>query len=185
MKIKGRELSKKQILCLAIYYCFLYYLPGTSFPIFGHLFKKLRYYCCRNIFRYCGKNANIERKAFFASGSELILGDYSGLGICCNIPGNTNIGNYVMMGPYCYILGTNHVFNNLETPMMFQGNSERKQTVIEDNVWIGRNVVMTPGRRIKKGSIIGIGCVLTKDFPEFSIIGGNPSRLIKTRKYAE
>ena len=40
---------------------------------------------------------------------------------------------------------------------------------------------MTPGRRVRKGSIIAAGSVLTKDFPEYSIVGGNPARLIKSR----
>ena len=52
---------------------------------------------------------------------------------------------------------------------------------IEDDVWIGRNVLMTPGRHIAKGSIIAAGCVLTKDFPEYSIIGGNPGKFIRSR----
>ena len=41
---------------------------------------------------------------------------------------------------------------------------------------------MTTGRTVKKGSIIAARCVLTKDFPEYSIVGGNPSKLIRSRK---
>ena len=66
--------------------------------------------------------------------------------------------------------------------MMQQGNTIRKQTIIGDDVWIGRNVTMTPRRIVKEGTIIGACCVLTKDFPEYSIIGGNPSKLIRSRK---
>lgn len=182
MKIYNREIKLKQIICLVIYYSILYYLPGSSFPLLGILFKKLRYQCCRNIFKHCGRNVNIERRAFFASGSELCIGDYSGLGYSCIVPGNIQIGKYVMMGPNCYILGSNHEIADNNIPMMFQGHQERKQTIIEDDVWIGRNVMMTPGRTIRKGSVIGIGCVLTKDFPEYSIVGGNPSKLIRIRK---
>ncbi len=63
-----------------------------------------------------------------------------------------------------------------------QGFSPAKPTVIGSDVWIGRDVLMTPGRRISDGTIIAGGCVLTKDFPEYSIVGGNPSRLIRSRK---
>lgn len=185
MRIKNRDISIKQIICLIIYYGLLYYLPGSTFPVLGKVFKKLRYQCCRRIFKHCGKDVNIERCAFFASGSELCIGDYSGLGYHCNVPGNIIIGNYVMMGPNCYILGNNHSFNDPNTPMMFQQNNERKQTIIEDDIWIGRNVSMTPGRTIRKGSVVGLGCVLTKDFPEYSIVGGNPSVLIKCRREAK
>jgi len=57
----------------------------------------------------------------------------------------------------------------------------RKRTIIEDDVWIGRQVIMSPGRHIKEGTIIAAGTVLSKDFPEYSIVGGNLSRLIKYR----
>lgn len=66
--------------------------------------------------------------------------------------------------------------------MCFQGRVECKTTIIEDDVWIGRDVKMTPGRHIEKGTIIGMGSVLTKDFPEYSIVGGNPAKLIRYRK---
>ena len=55
-------------------------------------------------------------------------------------------------------------------------------TVVGNDVWIGRDVLMMPGRTISDGSIIAGGCVLTKDFPEYSVVGGNPSKLIKSRK---
>ena len=87
-----------------------------------------------------------------------------------------------MMGPNCYILPHNHAFDRTDIPMWRQGVAEKKQTIIEDDVWIGRDVTMTPGRTIKKGSIIAACTVLTKDFPEYSIVGGNPSKLIKSRK---
>jgi acetyltransferase-like isoleucine patch superfamily enzyme len=41
---------------------------------------------------------------------------------------------------------------------------------------------MTPGRHISKGTIIGMGSILTKDFPPYSVVGGNPAKLIKSRK---
>lgn len=143
--------------------------------------RQLRYRCCRNIFKYCGKNVNIERKAHFGSGINIEIGDNSGIGMNASIPGNTKIGRNVMMGPDCFILGHNHAFERVDIPMIDQGFGEARQTIIEDDVWIGRNVLMTPGRVIKHGSIIAAGCVLCKNFPEYSVIGGNPSVLIKKR----
>ena len=86
-----------------------------------------------------------------------------------------------MMGPNCYIFSINHETSRTDIPMRLQGNTAPKYTIIEDDVWIGRNVLMTPGRHIAKGSIIAAGCVLTKDFPEYSIIGGNPGKFIRSR----
>lgn len=125
---------------------------------------------------------NIERKANFGSGRGIVIGDNSGLGVNCCIPSNTIIGSNVMMAPNCFIHANNHKIDRLDIPMIKQGAEEPKQTVIEDDCWIGRNVTMTPGRHISKGTVIGTNCVLTKDFPEYSIVGGNPSRLIRSRK---
>jgi maltose O-acetyltransferase len=97
------------------------------------------------------------------------------------VPSDIIIGKNVMMGPNVYILSTNHSFENIEKPIIEQGNTQKKQCIIEDNVWIGRQVIFTPGRKIKTGSIVGAGTVLTKDFDSYSIIGGNPSKLIRKR----
>lgn len=184
MKIRGKQITTRQIICLIFYYTILYYLPSSicTFAFIGKFSKRLRYICCKNIFKHCGKNVNIERKAKFGHGLDIEIGDNSGIGINASIPSNTIIGHNVMMGPNCYILSSNHSFANIDIPMIRQGYSSKKQTIIEDDVWIGRNVLMTPGRNIKKGSIIAAGCILCKDFPEYAIIGGNPSRLIRSRK---
>lgn len=181
MVLKGKHISFKQVLCLALYYGVAQYLPSSHSALsFGG--GKIRYFLCKRIFAKCGNNVNIERKANFGSGRLIEIGDNSGLGINCVIPSNTIIGSNVMMGPNCYILGQNHKFDRTDIPMIQQGmTAGNKQTIIEDDVWIGRNVTMTLGRHISKGSIIGAQCLLCKDFPAYSIIGGNPSRLIRSR----
>lgn len=123
-------------ICLILYYGFARFLPTSYTPIVGKPSKWIRYQLCRNIFAKCGKNVNVERGAFFGSGSLIEIGDNSGIGVNCHIPSNTKIGN---------------------------------------------NVMMTPGRVVKRGSVVAAGCVLCKDFPEYSIVGGNPSRFIKSR----
>ena len=147
----------------------------------GKFSRWFRYQCCKRIFKKCGKNVTIERGASFGNGFNVELGDNSGLGVDCHIPNNVIIGSNVMMGPNCRIIAVNHSFDRLDIPMNQQGHTEVKPTIIEDDVWIGANVLMMPGRVIKKGTIIAGGCVLTKDFPEYSIVGGNPSKLIKSR----
>lgn len=136
---------------------------------------------CRNIFEYCGKNVNIQKGANFGGGRHIRIGDNSGLGLNCVIPDGSIIGKDVMMAPNVIIFGNNHEFKDITVPMRLQGVTQSKPIVIEDDVWIGQNVIITPGRTIKKGSIVAAGSVLTKDFPEYSVIGGNPARLIKSR----
>jgi len=181
MRIRGQKFTIIKAFCLVLYYCLLRFLPSGSTPIIGRFCRFLRYHCCKHIFLYCGKNANVERMAFFASGLNIELGENSSIGINAYVPGDIKIGKDVMMGPNCYIFNINHGFERTDIPMIEQGKTERKQTIIEDDVWIGRNVIFTLGRTVKKGTIIAAGTVLCKDFPEFSICGGNPSKLIKSR----
>ena len=91
---------------MALYYGFARYLPKSN--TYGNLGGKFRYALCKHIFKKCGKHVNIERKAWFASGLDIEIGDYSGIGVNAHIPNGTIIGNYVMMGPNCFILDVNH-----------------------------------------------------------------------------
>lgn len=56
---------------------------------------------------------------------------------------------------------------------------------IEQDCWIGANVVILPGVRIGEGSTIGAGSVVTKDIPPFSVAVGSPCKVRKTIKTAE
>ena len=179
MKLKGKHFTAMQLFCLILYYGVAIFLPRTG--RFFNLGGCCRRFLCQRIFRRCGKHVNIERGANFGRGTDIEIGDYSGIGINAVIPGDTIIGRYVMMAPGCRILSENHCYESIDTPMMFQGKALRKQTVIGDDVWIGQDVLMTPGRNIAQGTIVGARCVLTKDFPPYSIVGGNPSRLIRRR----
>ena len=55
-----------------------------------------------------------------------------------------------------------------------------KEIHIEDDCFIGGNVVICPGVTIGKGSTIGAGSVVTRDIPEYSVAAGNPARVTKT-----
>ena len=180
MIIHGKKITLLKLVCLCLYYSIGRYLPKTK--TFFNIGGVVRYNLCKHIFKSCGKHVNIERGAWFGTGANVEIGDYSGIGINAHIPRDTIIGKYVMMGPNCYILDNNHRFDDVDKPMYFQGHVTRSTTIIEDDVWIGRCVSMTPGRHISKGTIIGMNCLLTKDFPEYSIVGGNPSKLIRSRK---
>ena len=87
-----------------------------------------------------------------------------------------------MIGPNCYMLESTHLFDRKDIPMRDQGRKDyRDKVVIGNDVWIGRDVMIIGSKKIKTGSIIGARCVLTKSFSEYSIVGGNPSKLIRNR----
>ena len=126
---------------LFLYYCFAIHLPVSQSRA-GRIInsKYIRYIICRHIFKYCGVNVNIEKGARFGDGSGLEIGDNSGIGVNCQVPYDIKIGRDVMMGPNCFILSRNHDFSRTDIPMRQQGYSESPITIIEDDVWIGRDV---------------------------------------------
>lgn len=181
MKLFGQTFNPLQLICLALYYGIARHLPRTDAHLLGRPSQLFRAALCKHIFKRCGKNVNVEHGASFGSGKEVELGNNSGLGIDCDVPSNVKIGNNVMMGPNCFILSQNHIIDDIHTPMRLQGFVKKGPTVIEDDVWIGRNVTFTPGRHVKHGTVIGACCLLCKDFPPYSIVGGNPAKLIRSR----
>lgn len=166
---------------LLLYYLFLRHLPHSTIPILGPLSERLRYLVCKNIFYKCGMKVNVSKGASFGNGSNIEIGDYSGIGINAKIPNNVKIGKYVMMGQNVTIIAANHRFDRVDIPMMDQGHVRAEPLIIEDDVWIGSNVIILPGKHIRKGTIVAAGSVVTKVFPPYSIIGGNPAKLIKSR----
>lgn len=171
-----------RILFLILYYGFAQYLPGSYTPIFGKLYNSIRIWCVKHIFKKCGKISTIDRRAYFGTGRNIEIGDYSGIGANCIVPNNTIIGKYVMMAPEVYIIDNNHISDDINIPMCFQGKTPNKVTIIEDDCWLGARVMIMPGRIIGHGSILAAGAIITKDVQPYSIVGGNPAKLIKKRK---
>lgn len=57
--------------------------------------------------------------------------------------------------------------------------AESKPIVIEDNVWIGRDSRILKGVHIGKGAVVALGAIVTKDVPQYSVVAGNPARVVK------
>ena len=140
---------------------------------------KLRGFWARHIIKSCGKNVNIERGAVFTP--MLSIGDNSGIGINCEVIGPVTIGENVLMGPEVIIYTKNHKFDDTNLPIIKQGYEKIMPVTISDDVWVGRRVMIMPGVRIGKGCVIAAGAVVTKDVPSFSVVGGVPAKVIKSR----
>ena len=99
--------------------------------------------------------------------------------VACHFLGEITIGDNVMVGPKTVIWGRDHG-TNLNRPMRYQPHI-KSSIYIGDDVWIGANVTILKGVKIGTGCIIGAGSVVVKEVPPFSIVGGNPARVLRKR----
>lgn len=167
-----------------LYYGFARFLPKSTMPFVGSYAMKFRGWLCGKLFKSSGKKLVVENNAYFGNGKDFSVGDEAALGAnfkCINRI--VTIGNYLMMAEDVVFIGGGHEFSNLEMPMGHQPDLPKTPLKIEDDVWIGARAMILPGcKHIGKGAIIGAGSVVTKDVPEYAIVGGNPARILKYRK---
>lgn len=170
-------MSMRKTICYIIYQI-AKYLPNTDSRIsLGS--KSIRGFLVRNFILHTGKNINIQRLASISK--DISLGNDSGIGESSIIGKYTCIGENVMMGRECYIYTRNHCFDNCSIPMIMQGMKEWEPVRIGNDVWIGSRVTILPGVNIGNGVIIGAGSVVTKNVPDYAIVGGAPARILKMR----
>jgi acetyltransferase-like isoleucine patch superfamily enzyme len=106
----------------------------------------------------------------------------------------------LVIGSYCsiaegvkFLLGGNHRYDTLFSfPIKAKLSKEildesysKGAITVEDDVWIGVDAIILSGVKIGKGAIIGASAVVSKDVPPFSIVVGNPARVIKKRFSSE
>ena len=127
----------------------------------------------------------MEKGAYFGNGRGIVLGNFVGLGKNFTIHNCIlTVGDYLMMGEDVMILGGGHCFDRTDIPMGKQPSKEKTSLFICDDVWIGSRAMILPGcSRIGHGAIIGAGAVVTKDVPDFAIVGGNPAKVLRYRDH--
>lgn len=159
----------------------LYHFIGMKLPssVTAPWAQKIRYALVRNFIAKCGKDVNIESNAGF--NPELEIGDRSGVGVNCRLSGRIIIGNDVMMGPNCIMRTYSHAHDRIDIPMNQQGFEPEQVMHIGDDVWIGTNVIILPGVNIGSHCIIGAGAVVTRDVPDYAIVGGVPAKVLRYR----
>lgn len=163
----------------ALYKTIAQFLPQPP-RLFG-LGRAVRAIACRPLLLACGRNVNIERLADIGFHPTVRIGDNSGIGVR-SVVTHADIGNDVMMGPEFVYIPMDHVFDRTDIPMRIQGLGVVKRLTIGNDVWIGRRVMVMPGVRIGNGAIVAAGAVVTKDVPDYAIVGGVPAKVIRFRK---
>lgn len=164
---------------ILVYYLFISHLPHSRYwKAFNRI--RTRYVCSvLGIMKWDSGNF-FENNVYIANAASVRIG------FNCHINENSfiqgaEIGNYVMIAPGVSILNSSHNIDLVNIPMVLQGERKGQNPIIEDDVWIGRNAIILPGVIVGKGSIVAAGAVVTKNVSPYSVVGGVPARLIKSR----
>ena len=165
---------------ILFYYLIGYNLPSRYFPL-GAKCSRFRAFLVKQILKNnCGSNLEIEAGVLAGKFDDVTIGNNVQINERTRLR-NVKIGNDVMIAPEVYILHSGHVFDDKEITMRFQGEKFYPVTIIEDDVWIGARAIINAGKKIGKGSIVAAGSVVTKDVEPYTIVGGNPAKIIKNR----
>ena len=146
--------------------------------IYGPIGNKARFFFYYNQLNSVGKNVFFPIGIIF-SHKEISIGNNVRFG-----PNNTiglvNFGNDIVIAQNVHFLsGKNqHGFDDKSISMIFQSGRLERIT-IEDDVWIGANSVILSN--VSKGTIVGALSLVNKTHETYSIIGGNPAKIIRSR----
>ena len=114
--------------------------------------------------------------------AELQIGTWTTIGYHTFVFANARIriGANCLIAPFCYLVDTNHGFKKerliREQPMT------SSPILIEDDVWLGQGVTVLSGVKIGKGSVVAAGSVVITSCPPYSVLSGNPARVIDRRR---
>lgn len=126
-----------------------------------------------------GDNSTVEDFSTINNGmGDVIIGNNVRVGMSNVVIGPVTIGNYVIIAQNVVMSGLNHSYQDIGIPTSLQ-KCTVAEIKIEDEVWIGANSVITAGVTIGKHSVVAGGSVVTKDVPPYTIVGGNPAKIIK------
>jgi len=149
--------------------------------------KYLRIYFLRLLGASIGKNVNIGANIFFhmetieSSFRNLVVGNnvYIGPRVLIDLSSKVIIKDNATISMNCCILTHQDPGELKNRPMVKYYLKKISDVIIEEGAYIGANVIILPGVKVGKMTVVGAGAVVTKDVPDYTIVAGVPARSIK------
>ena len=159
-------------------------MPLTHFLLHS---KRLGLWLCSKKFAKFGEGSELRYGSYAVCTSHIEIGNGvvirpNSMLFASNHGGseaNIIIEDYVLIGSGVHIYTSNHNFSNPELGIFFQGHDHIKAVNIATGSWVGANAIILPGVSIGKNSVVGAGSVVTKDVPPFTVVAGQPARVIR------
>lgn len=145
------------------------------------MLNKFKLYKLKKKLKLKDKNIGIFSDIIISNISMIKFGDFIYIGEKAKIYGKGNlfIGDHVIIGPNISVYTSVHNYDSDYLPYGFQ--DKIADVYIGESVWIGADVSLLPGVKIGEGAVVGLGSIVTKDVPPFSVVAGNPAKIIASR----
>ena len=174
-----KPLSLKRKIYFLLYNVIVRHLPRTTMP-YSLGSGRIRSFVVKNFVESCGVNLIVETGAlispFINIGNNCLIGEN------CHVRGDVTLGDDVMLAQHVSLISFQHNFYRSDVPIRLQGETFSK-IVIGNDVWIGLNAIILAGVSIGDHAIVAAGAVVSKPVPNWAIVGGVPSEIIKFRKH--
>ena len=139
---------------------------------------------------FLGDNVGVGANTYFgpvtsymgvAYNPKIIIGDGTWVGKNCSLAAidRVEIGKNVLFAGHVHITDHSHGYEDITKPMNVQRLTSKGPVIIEDDCWLGFSCEILSGVHIGKHCVVAARAVVTKDVPAYSIVAGNPARVIK------
>jgi len=161
-------------------------LSKRAFKILKKFFNYVRNILNLNVrypFVKYGSDVHIQWNVeFFSPNNRVSIGNHVGINSGTVIISDLVVGNYVLIAPRCgFINRGEHTYDVCGQPIYYGPRARSEVIIIKDDVWIGYGSTILGGVTIGEGSIVAAGSIVINDVPEYTIVAGNPAKLIKMR----
>lgn len=152
----------------------------------AHLSKKIMICLPIHVSPRCQIKDDVKIDKFTFFNWDTVVYPNVSIGAYCSIGRGVQIG--LAMHPINWLSTHTFQYNNNWFPEVEELKFDRRlkhmhhqKTIIGSDVWIGNNALINSGIKIGNGVIIGAGAVVTKDVPDYAIVGGVPAKVIRFR----
>ena len=160
--------------------------PDLPFSHWRLFFQRSMLTLCKKRFKSFGKESYFRPGAFAVGCANIEIGNNVVIRTGTMLFGESRekrtmikIEDKVLIGAGVHIYINNHKYDDLSKPIYDQGYYPDDPVCLKNGCWIGANSIILPGITVGRNSVVGAGSIVTKDIPDYTLVAGNPAKVIK------